>query len=249
MALIRFGGVASEARGSLNGVVFSRTRAGAIIRNRTNPIQPNTPSQSLQRAAMQVATDLYKALAPEDLQAWSTAPSDAGFTSQNALGESYTPSGKQVFTQCAMNLQSAGIAVTSNPPDVSKFLNNPNLPAVGFGNAPYVTIDLSVGPAPFTFQQIGLNVSPTGTGTLELLVFATAPLLPTIKNYRKYLRQIGSFTATTDVAPEYTTVFPGIDPEQVEGLMINFAVKAVNTDTGLASAMIMLGGAAVPEAI
>lgn len=51
MATVKFNNWA-EARGSVNGTVYSRNRGGAIARNRTVPVNPGSELQAIVRAAV-----------------------------------------------------------------------------------------------------------------------------------------------------------------------------------------------------
>lgn len=236
----------SDVRGSLNGATFSRTRAGNILRNRTQPVQPNTAFQSDQRSFMQAATDLFKDLSVADVAAWNDAISLSGFTMQNALGDTYTPSAKQVFTMAALNLSKYNNAPIA--PELSKFLSDSNLPGLTYGNL-VVTVD--IGP-PVALDSAAI-ADVTSTVNAVCQVAATLPISRTIRNYKKYLRTIGYFPVTPVASnvvftTEYETRFPGIDWTDAEGSVINVAIRALNLDTGLAGSWLYIGGDEVPPA-
>ena len=235
----------SDVRGALNGSVFSRTRAGNIIRNRTQPVQPNTAEQSAQRSYMQQATDLFKAEDVATIEAWQEAISLSGFTAQNALGDSYVPSAKQVYTMCALNLTKHALGAPTAP-SLAKFIANPNLPGISYG---VIGISTTIGPPAVLSTFDITSVSTSVPGFMQ--VAATLPLLPTIRNYKKYLRVIGS--VATVVAPTsesiagiYGSYFPTVDWDESEGLIINLAIRAFDPETGLAGAWLYIGGIEVP---
>lgn len=237
----------AEARGSLNGATFSRTKAGMIVRSRTVPVQPNTAFQTLQRSRMQMATDAFRSLTNAELAEWQDAISLSGFTTQNALGDTYTPSAKQVFTMCSLNLIGLGI---SGPPDVSKFLANSNLPGIQIGS---VSIAVT-GAAPGVLADLSLvNIVVSMDSTVE--VMATLPISPTIRNYKKYLRRLpfdaglpANTPSTENISGAYVARYSGLDYIDLEGNVINLAVRAVNQGTGLAGAWLYIGGQDVPVA-
>ena len=235
----------SDVRGSLNGATFSRTRAGNILRNRTQPVQPNTAFQAEQRSLMQQATDLFRALTPTEIDDWNGAIALSGFTMQNALGDTYTPSAKQVFTMAALNLSRFNGVAT--PADLSKFLANSNLPGVG---VPGIELETTAGP-PTALNQFRLTgCSTTVDGQVQIA--ATLPISPTIANYKKYLRTIGYAASTTapanvDIKTLYTDRFTGIDWDDAIGSKISLAIRALNDTTGLAGAWVYIGGVIVPE--
>lgn len=92
MALIKFGGLITEARGSMAGNVYSRNRYGAYIRARTKPINPNTARQVATRAALAFLTDRWsQTLTAGQRTAWNLYGANVVMT--NKLGESINLSG------------------------------------------------------------------------------------------------------------------------------------------------------------
>lgn len=234
----------SDVRGSLNGSTFSRTRAGNILRNRTQPVQPNTPFQTEQRAFMQQAADLYRDLTGPEIDAWNGAIALSGFTMQNALGDSYTPSAKQVFTMISLNLSKLNGAPT--PADLTKFIADSNLPGLAFTA---VEIDIMTGTPP-TLDRLQIS-GAAGTVAGQVQIAATLPISPTIANYKKYLRTLGYKPITTapttiNFADLYEARFTGLNWDDALGSKINVAARVVNETTGLAGAWLYLGGVIVP---
>lgn len=238
----------SDVRGSLAGSTFSRTRAGNIMRVRTQPVQPNTPAQTDQRANMTQAVDAFRSLSQAQVDAWAEGISGSGFTVQNALGDTYVPSAKQVVTAIKLNFLSAG---SVNAPELSKFLSDPNLPDVNSLVGPIV-ITTGVEPLPDTLTSFELEVGSSHANTI-VVVAVTPPLTASIRNYKKYLRNLQTETggsiptpAVIDLAAAYNLRFPGLDWGDLTGNVIGLAVKVVDSDTGLASAWFMLGTVAIP---
>lgn len=242
----------SDIRGSINGATFSRTRAGNVIRNRTQPVQPNSPAQIAQRSRLSVATDVFKAMSGTEVQEWADAISGSGFTETNALGDSYVPSAKQLVTQTSLNLQSIGQAPI---PDVGKFLANPNLPDV---MAELGTITVTSG-SPATLTALAVDIATTNgtSGNCAALIAVTPPLLPSINNYKKYLRTIAQSVTLGDVPTpvavsiltEYNGKFPSVDWDNAEGLRIGVGVKIVSLDNGLGSAWFEIGMFDIPAPV
>lgn len=114
MALVRFGGGVSEIRGSIAGQTFSRNRGGSYIRNRTKPINAPTVPQSEWRSTFTGLMVAFSGLTPDQKVAWNTLAETV--TRKNKLGESYTPSGVQLFMQNNLNLAAVGGGVISVAP-------------------------------------------------------------------------------------------------------------------------------------
>lgn len=241
-ALARFGGGVSELRGSIAGNVFSRSRAGAIVRNRAVPVNPNTTLQSEVRGRMQMVTDGFKELTKDEVDAWS----EFAATQEriNRLGEVYVPSGKQLFTEASMNLMNLTPDAASLA-SLSAVQSDPNLPGL---NSFTVTITI-VAPA---ITVLTLNLSGTSENATNLIVQATAPMLQTIRNAKKYFRQLSipGVGGTVALIGAYTAQYPDVvaDAAPYEGRVIHFRVKALNSANGLAGEWIY-GSVEIPAAV
>lgn len=66
MAKLNFGMIVNDARGKMNGVVYSRNKGGAYARNKVSPTQPRTPAQLAVRNSMSL-----------NAKAWSGTLTDA----------------------------------------------------------------------------------------------------------------------------------------------------------------------------
>lgn len=173
---------------------------------------------------MQIATDGFRELSPSEVDAWNEFASTQ--TRFNRLGEPYTPSGKQLFTECFLNILSIG---DPGPPVLSMLEGNPNLPSV------------TMGPPSIGNEAAGLTelvlLGLSSTYGDNLVVQATGQMPSSVSNFQKYFRQIGVF-GITDPLPiltAYTTYFPTTVSDPVEGNVIGIRVSAVNSDNGLAS--------------
>ncbi len=103
----------SDARGSLGGTTFARNRSGIYTRARVAPTQPRTTSQQDNRANFAALASSWKSLAQSDIQAWNTAASAETLT--DSLGNSYMPSGMQLYMSCNRNLGFIGKSPLSTP--------------------------------------------------------------------------------------------------------------------------------------
>ena len=115
MALIRLGPMVADARGSTNGVVYSRNRSGAYTRTRVTPINPNTPKQAAARARVAACQLAYRAtLTPAERTSWDfLAATMAGL---NKLGDSIRLTGQNHFIQVnSLRLAAAAALITLAP--------------------------------------------------------------------------------------------------------------------------------------
>lgn len=150
MALVRFGGGVSEMRGSIAGQTFARNRSGAYVRNRINPINPQTQAQNQLRYLFAQVAASFKGLSKPQKEAWDEYSRSLTFF-RNRLGESYTPSGRQVYQYCNTNLALVQANILGGPP-----------PQYAFGPVPQITVpnfSLTDKPQPPLFQAGDLSVS------------------------------------------------------------------------------------------
>jgi hypothetical protein len=119
MALVNFGPLVSDARKKIGGVVFSKSRTGAYVRRKVSPIQPRTASVRAVRANFTA-----------DSKAWSGTLSAAQrltfsnlaatITKKDRLGNTFVPTGAQIYMSIARNLHTVGIsALLTAPTDLS----------------------------------------------------------------------------------------------------------------------------------
>lgn len=234
MATIRFGGVAADVRGSINGQVYTRSRAGAVVRNRTNPIQPDTPAQAEQRGFLQQAADQYQALQVSELIQWDNTASKSERV--NRLGETYIPSGKQVFTESYVNQlrwftkdaigadPAGAIATTAAAADA-----NWNLPGISVSN-----FNITAAAGILTALEFDYTLTGLGGNTGAVVTQAT-PALPatwrTGSAVTRYMReiQVDDTPTTIDLLASYIARFGAA---AVAGQRIWFRAKAANVTTG-----------------
>jgi hypothetical protein len=129
----------SDARKSLGGTTYARNPAGLYARAKKAPIQPRTPSQQANRANFASATQAWKTLTQAQVVGWNNLAAQT--TWKDTLGQTFTPSGMQLFTQCQQNLLALGAAMQVNPPASPPQLVDPG-PLVM--NISYVSGALSV---------------------------------------------------------------------------------------------------------
>lgn len=115
MALIKLGIVAANVSGSVNGVVFARNAGGAYIRNRTVPTQPISEKRSQRRALMTQLVDLWQnTLSTAQRVAWNELAKVTNLT--NRLGESFNPSGMNLYIRSNYQLALSGQTLITAAP-------------------------------------------------------------------------------------------------------------------------------------
>lgn len=90
MVVVKFGPIVSDARGSLGGTVFTRSRAGAVIRSKIKPVDPISNLRTTWQSAMSQAFYRWRnVLTVTHRQSWIDLANATDFT--NALGQTYHP--------------------------------------------------------------------------------------------------------------------------------------------------------------
>jgi len=184
MAVIRMG-MGAEARGSMGGIVFSRNRGGAYIRNRTHPVNPNSTRQSEQRNLMREASDQWASLTQPQRDAWNAyAPN---VTRLNKLGETIQTTGRAEFI--AVNILNATLGLAARTA-------TPLLTTASLGN---LEIELISGDA-----AVGLTCSggswQTAGGALG--IFTSSQLGPTQKSTKQPMTLRAIADGATDFDPQ-----------------------------------------------
>jgi hypothetical protein len=115
MSLIKWSGLVSEVVGKLNGSVFFRNRYGSVIRNNTTPINNHTPADEIIRAYIYYLSKHWKDLTEIQRAAWRTLATRVTLT--NPFGDTYNPTGYNLYISNNMNLKCAGLAFIDDAPD------------------------------------------------------------------------------------------------------------------------------------
>lgn len=148
----------NPSSGSQAGTTFSHNRAGQYTRSRRTPVNaPGTGRKGIVKAAFGAASSAWAALTSAVQASWTAYANSYPIT--DALGQSITLTGHQMFTAVNAMLQNCGAAISSTPP-VSQTVGSP-------------------GAVTFTAVSAGaITVTPTGTGAAGdfMLISFSAPL-------------------------------------------------------------------------
>lgn len=114
MARIKFGMMMTDARGKLGGHVFTKARSGATVRTKVTPANPQSLAQSVARTRLGALSQSWSSLTEEQRVAWNSRALEVGKT--NIFGDSYYPSGKNLFVSVNTSVLLAGGVVVPVPP-------------------------------------------------------------------------------------------------------------------------------------
>ena len=207
----------TQASGSIGGATASSNRGGNYFRARVAPVQPRSEAQQAVRARLSALSSKWRTLTPSQIAGWNSLASTV--TLHDALGNSYKPTGAQLFTGNNCNLDDVGQPAIEDAP-----ASAPTLPDI----TPVTAVG---GAAPTTLQvSVGLTAAPTGN---SFLIKATPQLSPGVSYIgQSRFRILQFFNATDyntlDCSEAYETLFGDI----VLGSSISVSVEMVNLATG-----------------
>jgi hypothetical protein len=210
----------SDARASIGGATASKNRGGNYFRARVAPIQPRTVLQQVIRAQLSSLSAGWRALTASQIAGWNATAST--ITLKDSLGNSYKPTGSQLYVGNNMNLFLAGESTVAAPP-----ASRPDFPEF----AP-IGGTATAGTPAFTVAT-GSAAAPTG---YLFVVKATPQLSAGISfigksRYRNIQVFPASAFASLNVLTDYTAVFGTL----VAGQTIGVQVELVEISTGFAS--------------
>ena len=113
----------SDARNKLGGDVFARNRAGVYVRARVKPTNPQTTSQQANRAVFSTYATAWRSLSSSQITAWNQTA--AASLLQDSLGNSFQPTGLQLYISCNKNIATLGGTPLASPP-----ARRPTMPAL-----------------------------------------------------------------------------------------------------------------------
>jgi hypothetical protein len=111
---IKFGAIVTDGRGKIGGHVASKNRAGAYLRTKVTPSNPNTTAQSTARAIFGSLSQGWSSLTDIERNAWNGAVSDWAKT--DIFGDAKNPSGLNLYVKLNANISSIGGALLTTPP-------------------------------------------------------------------------------------------------------------------------------------
>lgn len=214
-AKVQYGEMIADMRGKINGTVHSRNRAGAYMRNKVTPVNPQTTYQSAVRNRLTGNAQAWRGLLQAQRNAWNAAVSNWQRT--NIFGQLRTPSGIALYNRLNNNLANISIATIADPPMPESIQALESLAVAADDSANTVT----------------LTYSPAIDANTSMIVEATEPLSAGISFAKNSFRQI-AVLVTADVspfalAPAYAAKF-GSTP--VTGTKIFVRATMINQTSG-----------------
>ena len=211
----KFGAIIVDGRGKIGGHVASKNRAGAYLRTKVTPTNPNTAAQVLARSRLATLSVAWSGLSDAQRTAWNNATEL--WKSTNIFGDLKNPSGFNLYQRLNNNLAQVGVAAQGTPPQ----------PTTCAAWTTFSFIPDNTGTMVLTFAP-----TPVPAG-YAVLIDGTAPCSPGIKNANARFRRVTSLAAAVatgvDIQAAYVTKFGSIAPI---GDRVFLRAKYINIATG-----------------
>lgn len=198
MASVKYGNFIVDARGKINGNVYSKNKSGAYARVRVKPTNPQSSFQSAVRAAFTSNSQGWRALTANERQSWLLGVTN--YLRTNRIADKITLSGNSLFVSLNKNLSDVGlppIDVCPAPADVTPVAV---LTAVADNSAQTLIITLT-GAVPantslkvFVSETVSAGVNSIGT-KLRQLTFASSGDVAALTLTTAYLARFGAIGA------------------------------------------------------
>lgn len=210
----------SDARASIGGATASKNRGGNYFRARVAPVQPRSVAQQEQRSNLATLSGAWKGLTASQRAGWNALA--ATITLKDSLGNSYNPTGSQLYVGNNRNLSQVNSTVVDTPPT-----SKPD-----FEDVTPLTLTATAG-TPTMAITTGLGAAPTGT---IFLVKAAAQQSPgrSFVGQSRY-RVIGHFPASSFASLNVLSAYNAKFGALVAGSGLFVAVLLVDIATGFAS--------------
>ncbi len=195
--------------GSLAGQTASHNRAGQYLRNRRSPVQPvGTGRRAFIRQAFGASSSAWSALSATNQASWVSYA--AGHPITDALGQSITLTGHQMFVACATSLLNCGAASPTLPP-VSAAVFSPGAPTFSVVSAGAITF------------------TPTGLGAAtDFLLIAFSPWVSAGTLFQKTFWQERHVAGNSVVAVVATSTYHAQFGTPPVGSRVFFRATPVN---------------------
>ena len=208
---IKWGALVVDGRGKIGGQIASKNGAGAYMKNKVTPSNPQTARQTFVRSLFGSISAGWSALTAAQIAGWNEAVSD--WTKTDIFGDLKKPSGKALYQRLNNQAQAVGLAGFDTVPQKME------LP-----NAPITAVEIGVGAS-----TLALTGADTDAGT-QIAVFATTPVSNGTKNVKSKLRQIyaaaGDAYSAADAFAAYENKFGAIATGQNIFIGVKYVVAS-----------------------
>lgn len=210
----KFGAIVVDGRGKIGGHVMTKNRQGAAMRTKVTPIHRSSNDQQEAKSRFSVLSTSWRSLTPAERGSWDSAAPD--YKKSNIFGDSYSPTGKNLFMIVNQGLMLAGEAAVNTPPE--------NIPADAL-------TALSV--ASNTTAAQTLTFAPTPVPADHVLVIeATRPLSAGVASPGKTFRSIQNIAAAAATPANTFAAYSAKFGTPTTGKKIFFRAFLINLTSG-----------------
>ena len=171
---LKFGAIVTDGRGKIGGHVASKNRAGAYLRTKVTPSNPNTIAQAQARSILASLSQAWQTLTESQRSGWNDAVKEWGTT--DIFGDIKKPSGINLFVKLNANLISVGYPTLSDVPSKME------VPSVIISSANLIILG----------DDIGINFNSSDANGFRALVRATPTLSNGVSFVKSQFRVIGN---------------------------------------------------------
>jgi hypothetical protein len=211
----KFGMIIVDGRGKLGGHVLTKNRQGAAARTKVTPINRRSNSQQNARSTFTNLSQDWRDLSQADRDAWNSAAGD--FKKTNIFGDSYSPTGKNLYAIVNSNLLAAGQATVTVPPAAE---------------SPTAVTSFSVASNTTAAQTLAYVPTPVAADN-TLIIEATRPLSAGVGAAGAQYRKIGTVAAAAASPFNSFAAYTAVFGTPVAGKKIFFRCTPINNNSGM----------------
>lgn len=217
MAKIQFGAVATDARGKIAGIVYSKNKAGNYVRAKVSPSQTESNRRTFVRSLFSVnARNFSTGISLAQVTAWNEFA--RGHLVTDVFGAAHALSGIQMYQRLNSIIAQAGGTPIEDPPDSLAITALLTMVATVTAGAPDVV-------------SIAFTPSPP-EASHKIAVYATKPL-PTGRTFSKSDKRFVFLSASAAASPAvvsapYLAEFGAL----TAGLKVGIWIQKINILTG-----------------
>lgn len=216
---LKWGALVVDGRNKIGGHVASKNRAGAYLRTKVTPVNPQSVDQNVVRNRFTIYSQGWRGLTQAQRDAWNAAVGD--YATTDIFGDLKNPTGFNLYQRLNNNLVTVGASAVTSPPIPA---------AVGVVVADSLTAEDDT-----VAESLSLVMSEAVPANTAVKVFAT----PAISAGKSYVKNQYRLVSTLDAAEstpynllaEYQAKYGNITQT---GMKIYVKLEAINTNTGQA---------------
>lgn len=221
MASVKFGNFIVDARGKINGNVYSKNKGGAYARVRVKPSNPRSTFQTAVRAILTSFSQSWKALTATQIAGWNQGA--INYPKSNRIGDRHILNGNSLYVALNKNLADVGISGISDCPAPDSV----------------DTVTVSTAVADNSAQTLVITLTGAVPSNTSIKVFTSGTVSAGVNSIGTKLRQVTSFASAHAAALTLTTPYLArFGSIGAAGSKIFYKIVPVNETTGQAGAAI-----------